>query len=103
MFLAIALPIALFCAILFVVCRLSSDSELVALRAAGVSDARLAAAPLAFAILTALLVAILNLWIAPAAATAFRPTPHPFRHALAHGATEPGLFRSLGARLPVSH
>src|SRR3546814_2525616 len=26
-FLAIALPIALFCAILFVVCRLSSDSE----------------------------------------------------------------------------
>src|SRR3546814_17804526 len=95
MFLAIALPIALFCAILFVVCRLSSDSDLVALRAAGVSDARLAAAPLAIAILPALLVANLHLWIPPAAATAFLTLQTHIRHDLPPGATQPGIFRSL--------
>lgn len=93
-FVATALPLALAAAILFVFHRLWSDSELVALRAAGLSDLRLAAGPLTVAALATVLTASITLWIAPEAARAFRELHHGIRHDLVAIAIQPGRFQT---------
>lgn len=93
-FLAAALPLALFVAILLVFHRLAGDRELVALRAAGMSNPRLALAPAAVALLTAVAVASINLIVAPLAAQAFRSLNQTVRADLPLAGIRPGAFQS---------
>ncbi len=94
-YLGIALPIALFCAILFVYHRLLSDSELVVLRASGASDGRLASPAIALALLVATTVALVNLSYAPAAARAFRDLQFAIRNNIAGFLLQPGVFKAI--------
>jgi len=93
-FLAASLPMALLVAVVLVFHRLAGDRELVALRAAGVSNPRLALAPAAVALLTAAAVAAINLIVAPQAAQAFRTLNQSVRDGLPLAAIRPGTFQS---------
>src|SRR5690606_12725642 len=100
-FVATALPMALAAAILFVFHRLWSDSELVALRAAGLSDLRVAAGPLAVAGFATVLTATISLWVAPEAAGAFRSLHRGVRHDLISLSIQPGRFQMPSPGLTV--
>ena len=94
-FLGIGLPIALFCAILFVYNKLLSDNELVVLRASGFSDPRLSLPPLLLALLVAGAVALVNLIYAPLAARAFKDLQFTVRNDMAGLLIQPGVFKAL--------
>lgn len=94
-FLGIALPVALFCAVLFVYYKLISDSEMVVLRASGSSDIRLAAPAIALSLIVAGAVALVNLGYAPAAAQAFKDLQFLVRNNVAGMLLQSGVFRSL--------
>src|ERR1700709_666655 len=64
-FFAVILPITTFVVTLFVYVRLSTDGELVVMRAAGLSQWRLARPALALATLSVLVCYALNLWVVP--------------------------------------
>lgn len=64
-FLELLLPLGLFLGILLAFGRLYLDSEMVVLRACGISQQRLALYALGPAALVALLVALMTLWLAP--------------------------------------
>ncbi|MGE3769885.1 MAG: LPS export ABC transporter permease LptF [Bdellovibrionales bacterium] len=66
-FLALILPIGLSIAVLFVIYKLIMDSELVVMRAAGMSHSRLARPVLALAAAVLLIAYFLTLYVAPAA------------------------------------
>lgn len=93
-FLAAALPVALFVAIVLVFHRLAGDRELVALRAAGMSNPRLALAPAAVTLLAAAAVASINLIVAPLAAQSFRSLNQVVRGDLPLAGIRPGTFQS---------
>lgn len=94
-FLALALPIALVCAVLFTYHRLMSDSELVVLRATGLSNLKLASPALVMATLVMLLVALLNLLVAPAAGQAFKNLQLAIRNDFLSVLAQPGAFRTI--------
>lgn len=93
--LALALPIALVCAVLFTYHRLVADSELVVLRASGLSDLRLASPALLLAATVMLLVAVLNLQIAPTAARSFKDLQYAIRNDFLAVLAQPGVFRTI--------
>lgn len=64
--LVLILPLGLFLGILLAFGRMYLDSEMVVLKAGGVSTRRLAAFALGPAVLVAMLVALLSFWLAPA-------------------------------------
>ncbi|MDE3078963.1 MAG: LptF/LptG family permease, partial [Paracoccaceae bacterium] len=64
------LPLAAFISALYVVNRMSSDSELVVVHAVGVSPARLARPVLVFGALVAVLLAVLSNYLVPVSRTA---------------------------------
>ena len=94
-FLAVALPVALFCAVLFVYHKLIADSELVVLRASGFSDLKLAAPALVLSLFVAGAVALVNLVYAPVAARAFKDLQFLVRNNVAGMLVQSGVFRSL--------
>ena len=100
-FLAAAMPVALFVAIVLVFHRLAGDRELVALRAAGMSNPRLALAPAAVALLTAVAVASINLIVAPLAAQSFRSLNQLVRADLPLAGIRAGAFQSPHPGLTV--
>lgn len=93
--LALALPIALVCAVLFTYHRLIADSELVVLRTSGLSDLRLALPALVLSAMVMLLVALLNLQIAPTAARSFKDLQHAIRNDFLAVLAQPGVFRTI--------
>src|SRR5215213_1698030 len=82
-FFAVILPITTFVVILFVYVRLSADRELVVMRAAGLSQWRLARPALGLAAIAVLLCYALNLWLVPASQAAFRAWQYEIRNQLA--------------------
>lgn len=64
-FFEVILPIALMISIVFVYNRLSSDSEIVVMRAAGSSPMRLARPALVFAVMVTTLLLFITSWLAP--------------------------------------
>lgn len=100
-FFAIALPIALFCAVLFVFHRLVTDSELVVLRATGISDARLTRPAVALALVVAGIVGALNLHLAPLTERSFKDLQFAIRNDFASLVLQPGVFKPLGNGMTV--
>jgi lipopolysaccharide export system permease protein len=100
-FFAVILPITTFVVTLFVYVRLAADRELVVMRAAGLSQWRLARPALALAMLTAALCYWLNLNVVPATQAAFRAWQFEIRNELAAILLQEGVFSSVGDDLTV--
>ncbi len=71
-FLTIVLPIAIFCAVLFIYNRLSNDSELVVMRAVGLGQAELARPALLVACAVTVILYSLSLYLLPVSYRAFK-------------------------------
>ncbi|TCZ64358.1 LPS export ABC transporter permease LptF [Roseicella aquatilis] len=100
-FFAVILPITTFVVALFVYVRLAADRELVVMRAAGLSQWRLARPALALAGLAMAICYVLNLWLVPASQAAFRAWQYEIRNQLAAILVQEGVFSSVGDDLTV--
>jgi lipopolysaccharide export system permease protein len=100
-FFAIILPITTFLVALFVYVRLSTDRELVVMRAAGISQWRLARPAIALALLSLGACYALNLLVVPRAQAAFRAWQFEIRNQLAAILVQEGVFSSVGDDLTV--
>jgi lipopolysaccharide export system permease protein len=100
-FAAVILPITTFVVVLFVYVRLGVDRELVVLRAAGLSQWRLARPALVLALLSAGLVLWLNLHLVPVSQAAFRKWQFEIRNQVAAVLLQEGVFSSIGNDLTV--
>lgn len=100
-FLAVILPITTFVVTLFVYVRLSGDRELVVMRAAGLSQWRLARPAIALGLLASGLCYVLNLWVVPISQAAFRAWQFEIRNEIAAILLQEGVFSSLGNDLTV--
>jgi len=94
-FFAFIMPVALFAAIMFVYQRLISDSELVVLRAAGVSNARLARPAAWLAVATTLAVYGLTLYAIPTSFRAFKELQFNIRNTYTAFVLHEGVFNVL--------
>ena len=92
----VGLPLALLISILLVYVRLASDSEVIVMRAAGVSDLRLAAPALLLALAVMGLVAGNALILAPASERELRELQSSLRDRFSVLFVEPGVFRQIG-------
>lgn len=100
-FFAVILPITTFVVALFVYVRLASDRELVVMRAAGLSQWRLARPAILLAALSTALVMWLNLWLVPVSHAAFREWQFEIRNQLVGLLLQEGVFSSVGDDLTV--
>lgn len=100
-FLGIVLPIALVGAVLFTYNRLTMDSELVVMRAAGVSPARLGRPALLLAAGVMGVVFVLNLWLTPAAHRELVRIEYAVKNDYSQLFLREGVFNDIGERLSV--
>ncbi|MBK1659770.1 LPS export ABC transporter permease LptF [Paracraurococcus ruber] len=100
-FFAVILPITTFVVTLFVYVRLAADRELVVMRAAGLSQWRLARPALGLATIAAGLCYALNLWLVPVTQASFRAWQFEIRNQLAAILVQEGVFSSIGDDLTV--
>jgi len=100
-FLSIVLPITTFVVILFTYVRLAADRELVVMRAAGLSQWRLARPALALALCTTAVGYALTLWLVPQSQSAFRAWQFEIRNQLAAVLLQEGVFSTIGDDMTV--
>ena len=100
-FLGIVLPLALVGAILFTYNRLSSDSELNVMRAAGVGPFALAQPAMVLAFGVTVVVYALNLWITPAAHQELVRMEYAVRSDYSQLFLREGVFNEVGDRFSV--
>ncbi len=100
-FFAVILPITTFVVVLFVYVRMNSDRELVVMRAAGLSQLRLARPGIALALAAVGMGYALNLWLVPMSHTAFRIWQFEIRNQMAAILVQEGVFSSVGGDLTV--
>ena len=95
-FLLLILPIALFSAILYTYHRLTYDSEIVVMRAAGISQRSLAVPALALAGLLSLLCYLIALYLMPLGFRTFKDLQYVIRSNQAMLFLQDGKFNSIG-------
>jgi len=100
-FFAVILPITTFVVALFTYVRLSSDRELVVMRAAGLSDWQLARPALLVATLSTVIGLFLQLWLVPVSHAAFRAWQFEIRNQMAAILLQEGVFSSVSNDLTV--
>lgn len=100
-FFAVILPITTFVVTLFTYVRLSTDRELVVMRAAGLSQWQLARPATLLALLAVGACYWLNLALVPQAQAAFRAWQFEIRNQLAAILVQEGVFSSVGEDLTV--
>ncbi len=100
-FFAVILPITTFVVTLFVYVRLASDRELVVMRAAGLSQLRLARPGLLVALFSVGMGYLLNLWLVPLSHASFRVWQFEIRNQMAAILLQEGVFSSVGNDLTV--
>jgi lipopolysaccharide export system permease protein len=100
-FLAILLPVALFCAVVYTYHRLTMDSEIVVLRAAGLSPLALAKPALILAGIVAVICYGVTLYLQPAGFREFKDRQFTIRGDYSHGLLQEGAFNTLGNGLTV--
>ena len=93
-FLTIILPIALFCVTLFIYAKLSSDHEMVVMRAAGLSQISLAKPAIILALMVVTLGYALNLYLMPNSYRMFRELQWEIRN-YSHILLKEGAFTSF--------
>ena len=94
-FLALILPIALFCAILYTYHRLTYDSEIMVMRAAGLSQRALAAPALVMAFVIVALSYLLSLYLVPLGFSTFKDLQFVIRNTQASVLLQAGEFNTL--------
>jgi lipopolysaccharide export system permease protein len=100
-FIAVILPITTFIVVLFTYVRMNTDREIVVMRAAGLSQLRLARPGLAVALLAVAIGYGLNLWLVPLSHGAFRMWQFEIRNQMAAILLQEGVFSSVGNDLTV--
>jgi lipopolysaccharide export system permease protein len=100
-FFAVILPITTFVVTLFAYVRLSSDRELVVMRAAGLSDWRLARPAMLVAAAATGIGLVLQLWLVPISHAAFREWQFEIRNQMAAILLQEGVFSSVSNDLTV--
>ncbi len=100
-FLGIVLPIAVAASVLFIYNKLTMDSELVVMRAAGVGPLALAKPAMALAGLVTLTVYGLNLYITPAAHRELVRMEYAVREDYSQLFVREGVFNDIGDKLSV--
>jgi lipopolysaccharide export system permease protein len=94
-FLPLVLPLALGLAVIFVYNKLAVDSELVVMRAAGISPTRLARPALALTGIAVFVCYVLTLWITPAANSELVTLQYKIRDNYAVFLSHPGNFNDV--------
>lgn len=100
-FLGVVLPIATFCAVLFVYNKLTMDSEMVVLRAAGLSQIQLARPALVLALGITLIVYSISLYFLPLSYRAFKELQYQIRSDYSAVLLQEGVFNELGDGITV--
>jgi lipopolysaccharide export system permease protein len=100
-FLGVVLPIATFCAVIFVYNKLTLDSEMVVLRAAGLSQIQLARPAIVLALGTTLAVYTISLYFLPISYRAFKDLQFHIRNDYSAVLLQEGAFTDLGEGLTV--
>lgn len=100
-FLTQIIPISLFIAVLFVYTRLTSDREIVVLRAAGMSPISLAKPMIIWALILTFIVYGLTLVATPKSYQKFRDLQWDIRYSLAHIVLKEGVFNSFSTDITV--
>ena len=100
-FVAVILPITTFVVVLFVYVRMNTDRELVVMRAAGLSPARLARPGITLALAAVAIGYALNLWLVPVSHGAFRVWQFEIRNQMAAILLQEGVFSPVGGDLTV--
>lgn len=100
-FLGVILPIALFCSLLFVYNRLTLDSELVSLRAAGLGPWRLGRPVLVIAGLITIAVFAINFYFTPASYREFKDQQFVIRGDYSSVLLQEGVFTPFSSGMTV--
>lgn len=100
-FLVFILPISLFVVVLFVYNRMTTDRELVVLRAAGLSHFALARPALLLALLATTIGYVISLWVSPMSNQAFRQYYWEVKHDLSSILIQEGSFNHMAPGLTV--
>jgi lipopolysaccharide export system permease protein len=95
------LPIAAFCAVLFIYHKLVMDSEMVVLRAAGLSQMQLARPALVFAGLGTLVVYSIMLYFLPASYHKFKELQYDIRNNYATVVLQAGTFNTVSEGITI--
>lgn len=100
-FLGIVLPVATFCAVLFVYNRLTMDSEIVVLRAAGLSPLQLARPAIMTALGVTLVVYSISLYLQPLSYRVFKDLQYQIRHDYSAVLLQAGHFNTVAEGVTV--
>ncbi len=100
-FVGIVLPIATFCSVLFVYYKLTMDSEIIVLRAAGLSQLQLARPALSLGLLATLAVYSITLYFLPASYRAFKDLQYRLRSDFTTVLLQEGTFNSVTEGITV--
>lgn len=100
-FVAVVMPITTFVVSLFVYQRLAGDRELTVMQASGLSPFALARPGLACALISTLIVFVLNLWIVPTSYHAFRQYEFQIRNKMAAFMLQEGVFTKVSDTMTV--
>lgn len=100
-FIDAVLPIAVFAAVLFVYNKLNTESEMVVMRAAGISPFALARAALITGATATVLLYALSLYLLPAANRAFKDLQFEIRNRFTSVLVQDGVFNTISNRLMV--
>ncbi|MDB5395300.1 MAG: putative rane spanning protein [Rhodospirillales bacterium] len=98
---AVVLPIIFFTVILFVYNKLTAESELIVLRALGLSQWRLAMPALALGAIVATIVFILNAFVAPLANERLKTLQDITRTQFAGAPLNAGVFNAIGDKMTI--
>ncbi|HLI20376.1 MAG TPA: LptF/LptG family permease, partial [Stellaceae bacterium] len=100
-FIDVVLPIAVFVAVIFIYNKLIAESEMVVMRAAGVSPMSLAAPALVTGLIATVLLYAMSLYLLPAANRAFKDLQFEIRNRFASVLIQDGVFNTLSDKLMV--
>ena len=100
-FFGLVLPIACFCAVLFIYNKLTMDSELVVLRAAGLSQLQLAKPAILTALLITAVVYSISLYLLPLSFREFKDLQHRIRQDYSTVLLQEGVFNTISDGITV--
>src|SRR5215469_11147459 len=100
-FVEIVLPIGIFIAVLFTYNKLIAESEIVVMRAAGLSQFGLARAAILLSLVGTVLLLLLAAYFLPATTRAFKDLQFQIRNRYASAVLQEGIFTTLSENLTV--
>jgi lipopolysaccharide export system permease protein len=100
-FFEIILPIALAAAVIFIYQRLIMDSEIIVLRASGLSPLRMAQPALMMGCGFCVFLWVISIWLAPLTLRSMQDMQHQLKEELSHFLFQEGVFNRFGSDITV--